>query len=130
MEIFKSKVDFWLLVVIVITVLVSLGAAYLTMRQESWMSYIVALFITTFGAGLPVWLLVSTKYIVSEDSLRIKSGPFSWSIPISSISSVAETRNLLSSPALSLDRLVISYGAGETVMVSPANKENFRVAIG
>jgi hypothetical protein len=43
---------------------------------------------------------------------------------------VEETRNPLSSPALSLDRLKITYGNGKRIMISPADKIGFLKAIG
>jgi hypothetical protein len=63
-------------------------------------------------------------------SLLIRCGPFRWTVPIDSITAVEETRNPLSSPALSLDRLRIRYGKQRQVMVSPADKAGFMKAIG
>ena len=80
--------------------------------------------------GLPVWLLLSTYYLVDAGNLMIRSGPFRWSISISEIKSVEPSRSLLSSPALSLNRLEIQYGRGKTVLVSPKDVEGFRNAIG
>jgi hypothetical protein len=42
---------------------------------------------------------------------------------------VESTRNPASSPALSLDRLLIRYGGGSEIMVSPADKAGFMAAI-
>jgi len=77
----------------------------------------------------PAWFLVDTNYTISNDTLTIKSGPRTWVIPVSSISSVAETRNSRSSPALSLDRLLIEYDNGKFVMISPKDKKGFLAAI-
>ena len=74
-------------------------------------------------------LLVRTHYTIMGNTLRIASGPFSWKVPIDQIESVKATRNPLSSPALSLDRLQITYGNGRRVMVSPADKTGFLKAI-
>ena len=38
---------------------------------------------------------------------------------------IRPTRNPLSSPALSLDRLRIDYGSGRSIMVSPEDKDKF-----
>ncbi|BDY04677.1 PH domain-containing protein [Ferrimonas sp. YFM] len=124
---FRSKIDTWLLVVLLVAIAGSLyGAAEAVRIDSGWV--IAGVLIIT--AGLLVWLLVSTKYVVSDEMLRVQAGPFSWQINIESIRSVRETRNPLSSPALSLDRLEISYGAGQTIMVSPTDKERFLKAIG
>ncbi|MDO9478112.1 MAG: PH domain-containing protein [Pseudohongiella sp.] len=55
----------------------------------------------------------------------MKSGPFKWRVPIKQITSITPTSSPLSSPALSLDRLRIDYGRGESIMISPKNKEQF-----
>lgn len=130
MEVFKSKIDWWLLVILVFAIAVSLISAYATVKQAGTSNTIIGVLLALVGAGLPLWLLLTTKYIVASQLLTISSGPFSWVVPLSSISSVTETRNPLSSPALSLDRLAIKYENGKTVMVSPADKAAFRTAIG
>jgi hypothetical protein len=57
--------------------------------------------------------------------LRIRCGPISWRIAIREITAVDQTRNPISSPAMSLDRLRIEYGAGNAVMISPEPREEF-----
>ncbi len=59
----------------------------------------------------------------------IRSGPFRWQVPISEIEDIVQTRNPLSSPALSLDRLQVSYSNGRTIMISPADREGFIEAV-
>ena len=130
MKEFASKIDTWLMSVIVVTVLVSMGAAILSLMIGGLIGCLSALLIAVVGAVLPVWLLLSTKYVVNNESLIVRSGPFSWLIPVGVISSVQETQNSLSSPALSLDRLRISYGESKSIMVSPKDKRQFRAAIG
>ena len=74
------------------------------------------------------WLCFSTSYTVTREALLVQSGPFSWVVPLREISSIEPTRNPLSSPALSLDRLRIRYGARE-IMISPADKAGFIAVI-
>lgn len=78
------------------------------------------------------WLMRSTYYIVGDTDLVIRSGPFHWTVPLAGIESITPTHNPLSSPALSLDRLWISYRRGgkkRAVMVSPLDKEGFLKAV-
>ena len=82
------------------------------------------------GMGLVASMLVGTNYTVDRDRLRIASGPFRWKVDIASITSVEPTRNPLSSPALSLDRLRIRYGESRSILVSPADTRGFLRAIG
>ena len=71
------------------------------------------------------WIFQSTYYTVDQDYLRIRSGPFRWRVPIVDIESITPTRNPLSSPALSLDRLRIDYRGGRWIMVSPNDRDWF-----
>ena len=81
------------------------------------------------GVGLPLWIFVGTHYTFVRDELIVRSGPFRWRIPLRDIKSVTPTRDMLSSPALSLDRLRIDYGKGRAVLVSPVDKDAFLQAI-
>src|SRR5690606_5501378 len=75
------------------------------------------------AVGLPLWLLRSTGYTLERTQLHIRSGPFSWVVPIAEIRDITATRNPLSSPALSRDRLLITYGRHGRIMISPADKD-------
>jgi PH (Pleckstrin Homology) domain-containing protein len=88
-------------------------------------NYSIAAFILIVGAGIPLWILVSTKYIVENGNLEIISGPFSWIIPITSIKYVREFQSSAFSPALSSDRLEVTYDADKVMMISPADKIKF-----
>ena len=127
MQVFESKVDTWLLAVLLITILVCLYAGYVLIKGKR---PIVAVLTLGIGSFLPIWLLFSTQYKVTDGILYISSGPSSYVIPVSSISGVRETKNSRSSPALSLDRLEISYGNGQKVLVSPKEKEKFLSTLG
>jgi hypothetical protein len=81
-----------------------------------------ALFILTpFGVGL----LLTTRYTIDDTFLRVRSGPFRWTIPIRDIRLITPTRDVTSSPALSLDRLRIEYSGGRVLLVSPREKDMF-----
>lgn len=124
-SVYPSKIDTWLLVVLLASVAVALVAAGATVVTKSTVAMAMGGFIAVIGAGLPVWLLTSTQYIIGSERLLVQSGPFKWKIPLSKISSVESTRNPLSSPALSLDRLHIKYGRGQEIMISPKDQATF-----
>ncbi len=46
-------------------------------------------------------------------------------IEVSTIKQITKTHNPLGSPALSLDRLAISYNQYDSVMISPKDKTEF-----
>lgn len=126
---FRSKVDTWLILVLAVSAIVAVVTAAIVGRQASGVSFLVLVAIVALGAALPIWILVSTAYVVERGTLRIRSGPFAWRIPISSITGIKPTRSPLSSPALSLDRLRVEYGAGKAIMISPADQQAFLRAI-
>ena len=81
-------------------------------------------------AGLIIWIMLGTWYFVDREVLKVVCGPIRWRIPLDEITSVERTRSPLSSPALSLDRLLIRYGKRRRIMVSPDDKDGFLAAIG
>ncbi|WP_413231499.1 PH domain-containing protein [Microbulbifer aggregans] len=132
MQEFQSKVDTWLAVIIWGAAVFSMIIAiYLLIAQPiSKVNIAIVATTSTLGVILPVWIMLATNYIVSNGLLKIHCGPFSWSVPIDEISSVTATRDTLSSPALSLDRLRITYSSGKSIMISPQGKSEFLSAIG
>ncbi|MCC7548599.1 MAG: PH domain-containing protein [Burkholderiales bacterium] len=127
--IFRSKIDTWLSCVLVIAAAIALWAAAATVRQGSGTGLPVSIVVVLIGAVLPMWILLGTVYSIESGTLRIRSGPFSWRIPVASITSVEPSRSPVSSPALSLERLRVEYGAGKSILVSPADRQAFIAAI-
>ena len=113
-----------------LVVIISLGVSVRLVLQGSPAGYLISIWLIAVGIRLPLWLLYTTQYLVEDEVLKIQSGPFKWTIPITSISQVVETTNPRSSPALSLRRLEITYGESKTIMVSPKDREGFLEAIG
>ena len=127
---FKSKIDRWLLYLLIAVmdfevVVMSAAAMLAGGPLEATFLVLAALVIV----GLLGSMLVGTHYTVDGNTLRIACGPFRWKVPIDAIESVEPSRNPLSSPALSLDRLRIQYGK-RRILVSPADKAGFLRAIG
>jgi hypothetical protein len=123
--IFRSKVDAWLAAVLVISALACVVAAAAVAFTGGVGAWLIAALIVALGSALPLWLLSSTRYALTATELDVRSGPFRWRVPIGEIRKVAPTRDILSSPALSLDRLRIDYGRSRWIMVSPLDKEGF-----
>lgn len=75
--------------------------------------------------ALILWCWFGTYYEINGGQLKIVGGPFRWKIDIMMIMSIRKTRNPLSSPALSLNRLELQYGKWGTILISPKNEEQF-----
>ncbi|XQR90047.1 PH domain-containing protein [Stutzerimonas urumqiensis] len=124
-RVYRSKVDGWLAAVLAGGAAVSALAAFGMIRTGSTPSLLVALFVLGLGVALPIWLVTSTRYILEPTQLIVRSGPFTWHIELADISDIAPSRSALSSPALSLDRLRITYARGQTLLISPRNPVGF-----
>ncbi len=128
---FKSKVDAWLVIVLAVSTIVLIAglAATLYSRPDP-LAVVVMLAATLLFLLLVGSILLRTYYRVDAGMLTIVSGPLRRSVAIDQITSVERTRNPLSSPALSLDRLRIRYGDNKSVMISPADRDRFLKALG
>jgi hypothetical protein len=117
---FRSKIDM-LILVPVILVLAGVGV-YMTVNGILVGEIAIAL----IGLFI-VYTYVYTSYVVTDDNkLKIRSGfLYNQEIYIKSIKKVRPTKNHRASPALSSDRLEISYNRYGRVVVSPNNKTEF-----
>ncbi len=71
-------------------------------------------------------MYLTTRYTINQGHLHIVSGfLYKKEIPLYSIISITPSRNPISSPTFSLDRLEIRYGTGDYVLISPKQKEDF-----
>ena len=103
--------------------LVDLGvAAFVWLSMHGAVLWIVPLLL--LGGILPLHVLYATEYVFEGDALRIRASLFRWTVPLAAIESVEPTSNPLSSPAVSLDRLLIRYG-DKRIMISPEDKVGF-----
>jgi hypothetical protein len=128
--IFRSKIDLWLILLIIPGILVSASVVVGAFRSQS--PWFVASICFLLGILLPVSLLAFTRYEVTSDSILIRSGPFQWTISLASVKKLESSKSMSASPAMSLDRLRIDYersGTVASILVSPADQEGFREAV-
>ncbi len=91
-------------------------------EKPNWIAIAILLPVILFV----VHMFLTTKYTIEGDNLVIKCGfLYHKTIDINTIRRIAETNNLLSSPATSLDRLEILYGKFDSVLISPRRKAEF-----
>ncbi|MBT8130883.1 MAG: PH domain-containing protein [Gammaproteobacteria bacterium] len=121
---FKSICDKW---VPVLFIAVIIGTAFAIWQTANEAGQLPPLMLLVSGASivLILWIYFATYYVIEDQTLRIYHGPFRWKITLSQIESIDETRSPLASPALSLNRLRITYAGGKKVMVSPERRSEF-----
>lgn len=124
-QVYRSKVDVWLVVVLVGVPIGLVDFLLDGVGIDDRFATLLMLSVVVAMLGFFLWLCASTSYSIIGEFLSVKSGPFSWMIPIDEIASIEPTHNPASSPALSLDRLVIRYGHGAELMISPKDKSGF-----
>ena len=124
-QVYKSKIDLWLGAVLWVAIVLCFIPLLSAIPSGTPGEILMAVITMLVGAGIPLWLIANTRYILSDTDLLIKSGPFRWRLALGDIHNISPTRNPFSSPALSLDRLKIDYGHYQSVMISPKNKTEF-----
>ena len=128
---FPSKIDAWLVIVFVAALAIQTGAMVSVVRAGANTGAIVVMVLATLFVLLLVGsVLRFTYYTIAGNTLKVRSGPFSWTIPIDEIHTITPTKSPISSPALSLDRLRIHWGPKRRIMVSPADRDGFVKALG
>lgn len=126
MQRFPSKRDAWLIGVLIAGLAVScasLTASLLAPEPGPGLGWVVSILIV--AALFVAWIWTTTDYTLTSGELLVRSGPFRWRVPLAEIREVTPTHNPLSSPALSLDRLEIRYGAKGFLLISPKDKNGF-----
>jgi hypothetical protein len=118
MRMYKSKIDWWLGLPLLYPVFLSVSS----MIEGKWIGYIGILFWILFI----VFVSKSTRYIIAENQLIVKCMFIvNDRIDISKIRKIEKTSSILSSPALSLDRIAIKFNKFDEVYISPKEKQNF-----
>jgi hypothetical protein len=117
---FKSKID--LRVLLPVLAVLAGAEAYLISNK-----ILIGVIAVGLLAAFVIYMCIDTLYVVTNDNkLKIKSGFFyNQEIYIKSIKKVRPTTDHRPSPALSFDRLEISYNRYGRVVVSPNNKSEF-----
>lgn len=117
---YKSKIDVWLVVLFYVMMLLPTLVALIDMF--SWI--MVALDVLLLG--FVSMTLFNTKYIIDGELLYIKCG----FLPkekcfIPQIVKIKNTHNIISAPAISLDRIEIRLNNRQRLIISPLDKEKF-----
>jgi hypothetical protein len=123
--IYRSKVDAWIGLILTGLIIASLSLTFRELRAGTPLAAAPVVAALLLGIGLPLWVLLGTRYALTDQHLSIRSGPFRWRIRLDDIRGVTPTRSLVSGPALSLDRLRIDHGRRGSVLISPSDREAF-----
>jgi hypothetical protein len=123
-ETFRSKVDGWFIAVAAVITGVGIISGFSAASLGTVLPVVVALPIV----GSVLWIWRSTRYVVTDTSLRVRCGFMETAVPLADITGLRRTSTVLAAPALSLDRLEVRH-AGGAVVISPVRREQFVAAI-
>lgn len=126
-RLYPSKRDAWLVLFLWTAVGMMGAAGAQTVFSDAPFGFRIGMgTLLLASAGFILWLLYSTHYTLTSRALVVRSGPFRWTVRLESIQEIFPTRNPLSSPACSLDRLRIRYRESRFgIMISPQDKAAF-----
>ena len=80
--------------------------------------------------GLILHMLYNTKYVIQGNQLKVFSGFIRFKpIDIQAIKKIEKTSSIISAPAASLDRIEVSYGRFDSLIISPKDKAGFAQAL-
>lgn len=117
--VFKSKVDIWMAIIFIV---VPMSMIYGVITEPS----AILLLITALIIVLLCILFFGTRYVIEEDELIVYGGLYKKRIQIKQIRSLRPSKNPLSAPAMSIDRIEITFDPHiQVVLVSPKDKELF-----
>ncbi len=126
---YSTKVDRWIVWVVGAAFVVELAAAVaLVATMQAVGAGLAFLSLGTFVGiiRLAAWPVV---YDITGGDIRVRCGAWGFVVPIGGIVRVAPTRNPLSAPAWSLDRLQIEYvdreGRKRMALLSPTDRDAF-----
>lgn len=124
---FATKVDNWLLAVLVGAGIVTVASVLLSAATDP-RAAVVGLVVVALTFGMVLLLAVPTHYTIGTSELVVRSGVLRYRIPLDGIIRVYPTRNPLSAPAWSLNRLGIVYTKGRSrsfALISPERRDEF-----
>jgi hypothetical protein len=118
MKIYKSKIDWWLGLLLIYPIYISV----ISIVKGQLIGFVGLGFVI----GVVLFVSKTTRYIIEENQLIVKS---LWivneRIDVSKIRKIEKTNSILSSPALSLDRIAIFYNKFDEVYISPKEIQAF-----
>lgn len=117
--VYRSGISKGIIITLTIVVVIPL---IVTIAFKAWVGIIVLAFVAAFIGHL----FAMTDYTVSGNTLEVRSGIIiNIPIDIATITKIEPTNSILSSPALSFDRLEVFYNKYDSVIISPKDKAGF-----
>lgn len=125
--VYKSKIDWWVPAVVVITMAVAFIGPIIDGEI-----FIVGIIIAVLLGTLEIVMFASVKYKIYDGKLGIRNFFYKWEwFPIDKISKIKKTSGILSAPALSTKRISIKFSdkkilkSSMPLEISPEDRDGF-----
>lgn len=124
---YPSKIDWWLIPLLCLPPIAAVSVFVTSALSGSTIELLRGFGVVLAVLAVYLGLIFPMRYGIDATHLIVRHGVCRQRIQLAEISSVYPTRNPLSSPALSLDRLHVQFGEGffKAVMISPADRTQF-----
>jgi len=125
---FPSKVDAWLGAILAALLVSAVAVPILLLMSgdpQAWIGLVSSVLILAIFGGL----VFPLYYELEDQALLIRFGLVRSRVPYAEIKRVVPSRSILSSPALSLDRLHVDAGNPLGPLISPKDKSAFLDAL-
>jgi hypothetical protein len=126
---FESKRDGWIMALLWSGVFISVYAFWAAWPELTAFELKYSLPLVIATCALLLWFGYGTSYQVEGEFLLVRCGPIRSRVLLSEIEEVLPSRNPLSAPACSLDRLHVRTRMGRGVLISPEDKVGFLNAL-
>lgn len=122
--VYKSEITWW----VWLPVLAAIGAANVaalvavfdTMSPSVWVDVVMVALLD----WMIIDMLLNTRYVIEGHFLKVRCSLFGGRYDLNKLTGVVPTHTWLSAPALSLDRLMLTFGR-QSVVISPSDRDSF-----
>ncbi len=122
--IYYSKVSYMLLIVVFLVFFGPLVPNFISNGFNA--NTILAFSAMVVLYGFILHMFFNTTYKIEKGKLYIKCGFFNYNpVNIGEMKKISKSSNIISSPAASFDRIEITYGKFEELIISPKHKTKF-----
>jgi membrane protein YdbS with pleckstrin-like domain len=124
---YRSQVDWWILFFLLLPPLAAGSIIVQAIMLANGKGLLAGLLVLGFVSAVYAGLIFPMRYRIEPSELVVQSGRLRKRISLTAIEAVDSSRNPLSAPAMSLNRLRIKFGPGvfQSVLISPVDREEF-----
>lgn len=124
---YRSQIDWWIAVLLMLPPFAGFAILSEALIKSEFTGVVVGAAVLAFVFAIYVGLIFPMRYRVEHNGLLIQSGLLRQRVPLDQIESVFPTRNPLSGPAMSLNRLQVKRvgRAWRPLLISPCDRDDF-----